>query len=75
MVGFNHGGVGGIPAKRKKGNAFLHLAKFTAVQQLALFAPNVEITLERIEKDTDTNFASWIFEVLVLDNTDENLYP
>merc|ERR1712130_81172 len=52
MVGFNHGGVGGIPAKRKKGNAFLHLAKFTAVQQLALFAPNVEITLERIEKDS-----------------------
>jgi len=43
--GFNPGG--GRITKKKKGNAYNHLEKFTAVQQLALFAPNVEITIER----------------------------
>ena len=27
--------------RKKKGNAFNHLDKFTAVQQLALFAPDI----------------------------------
>ena len=43
---YNHGGNFKV-AKKRKGNAYHHLEKFTAVQQLALFAPEIEITLER----------------------------
>lgn len=38
--------------KRKKGNAFLHLEKFTAVQQLALFAPDLEIQVAPYEANS-----------------------
>ena len=73
------GHTGGIQSKRKKGNAFLHLAKFTAVQQLALFAPNVEITLERIEKDGATCLTVRVRGIVELQyelkKTDGNLYP
>jgi hypothetical protein len=31
--------------KKKKGNALAHLEKFTAVQQLAIFAPDLKITV------------------------------
>lgn len=43
---YNQGGNFKV-AKKRKGNAYHHLEKFTAVQQLALFAPEIEITLER----------------------------
>ena len=31
--------------KKKKGNALAHLEKFTAVQQLAIFAPDLKMTV------------------------------
>ena len=43
------GGPGGVKKKAKKGNAFLHLAQFTSEQQLGLFAPEVQITIEAFE--------------------------
>ncbi|CAG5114239.1 Oidioi.mRNA.OKI2018_I69.chr2.g8301.t1.cds [Oikopleura dioica] len=35
------------PMKKKKGNALAHLEKFTAVQQLAIFCPDLKINIEQ----------------------------
>ena len=59
----NHGvyGNGGGKIKKKSGNAFAHLENFTAVQQLSLFAPEIEIELERLETNSPLFKASATF--------------
>jgi len=37
--------------KKKKGNALAHLEKFTAVQQLAIFAPDLTITVTQYNEN------------------------
>ena len=46
-----------VKKKGKKGNAFLHLEKFTSVEQLKLFAPDIVIELENL--DGQHNGVAW----------------
>lgn len=51
-------GLGSVQKPKKKGNAFAHLEKFTSVQQLGLFAPEVVIEITEV-KPNSPYFKAW----------------